>query len=184
MKKLKQHQQKLDVLFDGLEITKLKTTEWNFIDEFLRVYEPLCCSIDLIQGEQNCYLGFVAPTILLLNKKIRELTNLQYCEALRESILAGLKKRYSYIFQLDEPKSKIFILSAMSHPRFKINWVSESYKTICKNIFFAECNEIMSTYFAKDDVSNISSAASNDGENDDFFGNAFLYLIITKIQVT
>ncbi|KAF5281693.1 hypothetical protein FQA39_LY17714 [Lamprigera yunnana] len=57
--------------------------EWNFIEEFCTVYEPLAISLDNLQGEKYCFLGCVAPTLSILRCKLQSLSYLTYCELLK-----------------------------------------------------------------------------------------------------
>jgi len=45
---------------------KIKKNEWSFLEEYCKEMGPLAISLDKLQGEKSCYLGFVAPTILAL----------------------------------------------------------------------------------------------------------------------
>lgn len=63
-----------------------------------------------------------------------------YCKPLTFSILTNLEKRFDYIFDLELPKSKPFILSAISLPKFKLSWVPNRFVAMCKQLFITECN--------------------------------------------
>lgn len=65
LKKVIPNKEKLLVAFNKLKLNKL-TTRWVFLDEYCVIMEPLAISLDLMQGEKNCYLGFVALIITAL----------------------------------------------------------------------------------------------------------------------
>jgi len=55
-----------------LGVTKLHPHEVTFLREYVEVLQPLSHSIDLLQGEKRCYLGFLIPTILSLKSKLSD----------------------------------------------------------------------------------------------------------------
>ncbi|XP_060882941.1 uncharacterized protein LOC132954402 [Labrus mixtus] len=57
---------------DRLNVAKLHPQEVVFLKEYTAVLKPLTQSIDLLQGEKNCFLGFLIPTILSLKGKLME----------------------------------------------------------------------------------------------------------------
>lgn len=140
VKKVITNKEKLLVAFDELKLNKLKQSEWAFLDEYCLIMEPLATSLDLMQGEKNCFLGYVAPTIVALRLKLIQSTHLIYCKPLVFSIIKSLEERFKHIFDLTLTKSKPFILSAISHPKFKLSWLPSRYLAVCKQLFITECN--------------------------------------------
>lgn len=140
VKKVVANKEKLLVAFEELKLNKLKQSEWAFLDEYCLIMEPLATSLDLMQGEKSCFLGYVAPTIIALRLKLIQSTHLIYCKPLVFSIIKSLEERFKYIFDLTYTKSKPFILSAISLPKFKLSWVPVRYLTVCKQLFITECN--------------------------------------------
>lgn len=140
VRKVVANKEKLGVAFDNLKLKKIKTLEWSFLEEYCFVMEPLATSLDLLQGENTCFLGYVAPTIIALRLKLIQATHLVYCKPLAFSIVLSLEKRFNYLFDLELSKSKPFILSAISLPKFKLGWVPARHLEICKKLFLSECN--------------------------------------------
>lgn len=80
-------------------------------------------------------------TIIALRLKLIQSTHLVYCKPLAFSIVQNLEKRFNYyLFDLDFTKSKPFILSAISLPKFKLGWVPARHLEIFKQLFLSECN--------------------------------------------
>jgi len=153
--------------FEQLKLCKLKVTEWNFLVEYIKVMEPLTTALDKLQGEKSCYLGYVAPTIITIRHILMEQTHLVYCAALSNAIIKGLEKRYYFIFDLKDPKSKPYILAAVSHPKFKMDWMPQQFSEVCKQLFISECNEIGSLV----DIETGKSTVSDNDSDDDFYSS-------------
>jgi hypothetical protein len=72
--------------------------EINFLKEYLLLMAPIAQSIDILQGDQTCCLGFVLPTLTTLKKKLQR-PELKHANALRDSLLQGINKRFDSYFQ-------------------------------------------------------------------------------------
>jgi len=127
---------------------------------------PLATSLDKLQGEKSCFLGYVAPSILALRLLMIQMNDLIHCRTLCLKIISSIEKRFDYIIDLKKIKSKPYILSAISHPKFKLTWVPERYKSYCKQMFLEECISISSS-----SVDNLNTEVHLDDNNsdDDFF---------------
>lgn len=172
IKKIIRYRAKVADSFEKLNLNKIKTTEWHFLDEYIKVMEPLTIALDKLQGEKTCYLGYVAPTIITLKHILMEQSHLVYCGPLSKAIIRGLEKRYSFVFDLKDPKSKPYILSAISFPKFKLSWVPTEYIEVCQQLFLSECNDI-------DSAKKIESGNISISENDS--GDEF-YSLMTQSQ--
>jgi len=153
--------------FEQLKLSKLKVADWNFLVEYVKVMEPLTIALDKLQGEKSCYLGYVAPTIITIRHKLMEQNHLVYCASLSKAIIKGIEKRYPFIFDLKDPKSKPYILAAVSHPKFKMDWMPQQFSEVCKQLFISECNQIGSLINSETGNSTVSD---NDSE-DDFYSS-------------
>lgn len=56
---------------------------------------PLSRALDVIQGENNMYMGYLIPVIYTLQNKLTALkeAGLKFCDSLVDSIENGIKKR-------------------------------------------------------------------------------------------
>lgn len=165
--KISNHKTNVCILFEKLHLPKLKVSEWAFIEEYCNVMKPLAFSLDKLQGEKNSFLGYVAPTLLVLRKLLIQSNQLTYCKPLSLAIVSSLEKRFSFLYNLNEPKSKSFIIASISHPKFKMDWVPVRYKDLCKKVFNDECN-LMSSLV----TTNSDSADDSDNMSDkEFYSN-------------
>ncbi|KAL4103817.1 hypothetical protein QTP88_019152 [Uroleucon formosanum] len=165
--KVLKYKQQLTKAFDDLHLIKLKLSEWTFLEEYCQVMEPLAISLDKLQGENNSFLGYVAPTILVLRHLLISFTDLKYCKPLSFAIIQAIETRFNYILDLSRPGSKDFIIASMSHPKFKLSWVPLRYMKLCKNLFISECCLRINT---ETKLTNLTIAQSDkDDSDDDFF---------------
>jgi len=81
-----------------LGVTKLHPHEVTFLREYVEVLQPLSHSIDLLQGEKRCYLGFLIPTILSLKSKLSDkLPHVSYTANIITAVLEALDIRFDAI---------------------------------------------------------------------------------------
>jgi hypothetical protein len=72
------------------------------------------------EGDQPCYLGFVLPTLATLKKKLQR-PELKYANALRDSLLQGINKRFdSYV------QDREFLLAAVTPSIQAVTWLDDS----------------------------------------------------------
>lgn len=169
-KKVINYKEKLSLVFESLQLKNLKTSEWVFLEEYCRVMVPIATATDKLQGEKKSFLGYVSPTILSLRRFQINFSNLVHCKPLSLSIIKSLEKRFEYIFDLSNHKSKSFILVSMSHPKFKSNWVPARFAEQCKQIFINECISLsVATLNLNSDYSD--PGPESDGSDQEFYNN-------------
>ena len=137
------------------------------LDEYCKLMEPLTSSLYKLQGEKYCYLGYVAPTLIVLRKLLIQSRNVKYCKPLASALIISLEKRFNYIYDLSNAKSKNYIIASISHPKFKIKWVPTRYISLCKALFLNECN----TFKDQNSVPRSSSNNEDSDASDDFYNN-------------
>lgn len=156
-------------LFDDLQLTKLKLNEWVFLEEHCKTMEPLAVSLDKLQGENKSFLGYVARTILVLRRLLIAFTNQKHCKPLNLIIIKVIETRFSYLFDLSSPESKNFIISSISHPKFKLSWVPVRYINICKTLFLRECSVVAAT--SNQFMDSVIEEIESDNSDNEFYGN-------------
>jgi hypothetical protein len=107
----------------------------------------------------------------MLRKKLLLMSHLAYCGLLRMALVQGLEKRFSYIFNLGDERSKWFILSAKSYPKFKMFWVPDIYHEVAKKLFLFECMamKIISDSSARNTPSGVNTSEPENDFYNDFF---------------
>lgn len=82
---------------------------------------PFAKALDVLQGEANVQMGWLVPTITLLQAKLLHLCiSSKSCRPLIEALLAGLEKRFGQM--LTDPE---LIAAAILLPKFKTCWTSD-----------------------------------------------------------
>ena len=127
VKTLIAHDDKLSEVCKSLGLPPFIQLELNFLKEYVSLMGPVAQSIDMLQGDQNCGLGYVLPTITTLRKKINQ-TELKYARSMQQSLLKGNDNRFGQYFH-----DKEFLLAAVTNPRFKLSWVDDSTGTLRNN---------------------------------------------------
>ena len=103
-------------------IRALIPTEVSFLKEYLIVMKPVSITLDCFQAEKNCYLGMVLPAIVKLKRRLNELTELHSFSEYRDLLVEKINLRFGHLFKDDN-----HILSAATHPQFKLNWIEDEF---------------------------------------------------------
>ncbi|XP_031358213.1 uncharacterized protein LOC116181900 [Photinus pyralis] len=177
VQRILQLREHLETICEKLKKPKLKNIELEFLSEYALVMEVLAKSIDILQGEESCCLGYLLPTLFQIKKTLNSLSHLVFCTALKDAILDGVNKRYKDILNLNSSTSKPYILATVSIPKFKLKWITsttsdvnliESTTKLIKSLFITECEKASKRDTAKA-YEEESGAASAGSEDDDFF---------------
>ena len=101
---------------------RLKPAEIRFLREYVDVVQPFAKALDILQAEKKAYMGYLVPTLCMLQEKLRDKRDLaNSCRPLVEALLAGISRRFSVI--LDDAE---LIASAILHPKFKRDWTDDA----------------------------------------------------------
>jgi hypothetical protein len=159
---LKDH---LSAICEKLQKPKFKNAELDFLSEYVTVMGPIAKSLDLLQGEDNCYLGYVLPTLFQIQNTLDSLTHLIYCTPLKSAILDGMHKRYKNIIDLSNSTSKPYILATVSHPKFKLRWLTNKNEyNMIQSLFLSECEKLY-----RRELGSNEEKSSTSSDEDDFF---------------
>jgi hypothetical protein len=111
-------------VFRGRDVTPPSVKRVNFIKEYCSDMQPFACALDIFQGKQNIFIGYLLPTLVLLEKKLKTLKPLlKYTGSLVHAVLAGIDKRFSVFFD----RTNLIIVS-VTLPRFKLRWLDDTSK--------------------------------------------------------
>lgn len=119
---------------DALDVVCFIKIDIEWLEEYIKVLEPLANCLDILQGEKNMYLGYLIPSINQLIKKYVTMKNdvyLKICGPLIPILIENLEKRFEA--QLNDT---FLIIASVSHPFFKIEWFENNVlKDIAINKF-------------------------------------------------
>ncbi|XP_071055951.1 uncharacterized protein [Onthophagus taurus] len=159
--------EKLPVLFKELDLnSSFKDAELAYLEQYVNIMKPLAQTIDLLQGEECCFYGFLLPSILSLHRKWTKMidSSLDQVGLILRGCIDALNNRYGLLLNLECDTATI---AAVSHPRFKLRWLcgiedkkveeeSNKIKTKILNLINEENFEIM-------------DSSPTGSEEDDFF---------------
>ena len=87
-------------------------------------------------------LGYVLPTLYRIKYGLEKQNNLTYCTPLKIVLLDSINRRFGNIMDLNDPKSKPFFNATISHPKFKLKWLTNTeHRELAKKIFLEECRK-------------------------------------------
>lgn len=157
---------KLKDLCIALKVPVFKDYEIKFLLEFIECMKPVADSLDHLQGDKNCFMGHLLPTLLRIKDKLEDLCNrqLNYCAPLCKGLLQCIHKRFGCYVDLDASVNE-YIFAAVSHPFFKLRWVPANNVQSVRNLFLAKATqESLSSIVHQNNV-----PASAPVDNDNFF---------------
>ena len=112
-----------DKLCDELDIKRLQGLQKTFMSEYVEVMRPVCCALDVLQGDKAVGLGYLLPTITILKQQLddmqqRQQNGLVLCGPLVVALKDGINERFELLLMKMDAQ-----LAAVVHPKFKLDWV-------------------------------------------------------------
>lgn len=126
----------LNELCTKMELRCFSERELNFLKEYCLVLKPLARSLDILQGEDNCFYGTLLPTLETVIKKLVAVKpNLSSMTiGLPGVIEEAIRHRFRIVFHNDSA-----IMAAITLPMFRLKWVdSQSSKDLYKQMLIKE----------------------------------------------
>lgn len=102
----------------------LKESDYEYIEELVKVLKPIAQALDYLQAEKNCFYGQLIPTLISLKLRLDELKNqkLRYLFNLISPLCNKLHDRFKNYFNLSHEADDA-ILATCFHPLFKMRWI-------------------------------------------------------------
>ncbi|XP_039596674.1 uncharacterized protein zgc:161969 isoform X2 [Polypterus senegalus] len=105
---------------DKLDSPMFHPQEAAFLKEYTEVLQPLALAIDILQGENKCYLGFVIPTLLSLKTKLSEkLPHVIYTVHIITTITEAIEERFGSVLASHEAQ-----MATTTLPKFRLCWIT------------------------------------------------------------
>uniref|UniRef100_A0A9J8C1H8 BED-type domain-containing protein n=1 Tax=Cyprinus carpio carpio TaxID=630221 RepID=A0A9J8C1H8_CYPCA len=104
------------------KVVSLTDSQLTYLKEYVDVLKPVATALDILQGEQKCYLGIVIPTLLTLKRKLQEkISNTQFFSEIIDTTVKAVDSRFKQLFDSVDAK-----LATMTVPQFRLWWLPES----------------------------------------------------------
>lgn len=101
------------------EITPADT---KFLTAFINVMRLLVVAMKLIEGETQCYIGQLIPTIMGLKRKLEIASDISM-KPLTSALLNGIQNRFQLTLNCDE-----YRIATMLHPKFKLAFLQDEHE--------------------------------------------------------
>ena len=97
-------------------------------------------ALDKLQGQNECFYGFVVPVLRQLEKQLKDLSfnSLMFVEPIAKASLAGLRKRFGPILDQDPSSQLDALLATISHPQFKLKPIRKELRDDLKSHLLME----------------------------------------------
>lgn len=142
--------EKLPEVFEIAAVEKLKSTEIIFLEEYVLAMNPIANALDTLQGENEFYYGFLAPSILRvireLNFQITSPSANGFSAQIANDLRTGMEARFGNILKLDPVLAKMEIISAILMPCFKLKWVPKDARESIKHFFISTAVEFSANH--------------------------------------
>lgn len=125
------------------EMQLLTNNDWTVVEEYMKIFNPVAKSLDILQGERNTSRGHILPIITSMMHHIRTFqTNSNIGRDFKETMLKVPEKRFnSYL--LFQESNRDLIVAAVSHPKYyKISFIENNvHADIAKRMLVEECKK-------------------------------------------
>lgn len=148
-------------IMDSLKMPRFKKIEIEVLQEYLLIMSPITTALDKLQGEDNCCLGHLMPIVQQVKKKIANLAGqVEHSGVLADGLIENIERRFPNLFNYNN-QSKIFVVSAVCHPRFKLRWLPSDKREWAKTAFLDEAKKCRDA--------TVTGTTSTSVQPDDFF---------------
>ncbi|XP_026117831.1 zinc finger BED domain-containing protein 1 isoform X1 [Carassius auratus] len=111
----------LNELFEALGVPHFTPDETAYLTEYTDVFKPVAFALDLLHGEEKCFLGIVIPTLLTLKRKLEEkAANTRLFSKVIDSTVKAIDSRFKQVFESSDAR-----LATATMPQFRLWWLPE-----------------------------------------------------------
>ena len=121
---IEKSEDQLDGLMDQLGLPRFTPDDVKFLTEYCQVFKPFASVLDILQRDNDGYIGMLLPLLTKLKYELDAMTpDLDICGPLAEALVAGIDKRFARDLENDN-----YYIAAFLHPRFKDQWETSEEK--------------------------------------------------------
>lgn len=148
----------------------LNARDFSIMDYYIKVFEPVAVSLDVMQREFNSSQGFIIPVLQSMKHRIKSIpennkdgSKIHLVIDFKTAMFSAIDSRFKNYFLFDV-SNKDLLLAAITLPRTKTHFIEKDDDIIfTKNMLIAECKKL------KNNVSNITQEEQDhDILQDDF----------------
>ncbi|XP_077055327.1 zinc finger BED domain-containing protein 4 isoform X1 [Siphateles boraxobius] len=111
----------LNELTEALGVSGFTPDETAYLTEYTDVFKPVAFALDLLQGEEKCFLGIVIPTLLTLKRKLEEkAANTRLFSKVIEDTVKAIDSGFKQVFDSSDAR-----LATATMPQFRLWWLPE-----------------------------------------------------------
>ncbi|XP_052455230.1 zinc finger BED domain-containing protein 4-like isoform X2 [Carassius gibelio] len=111
----------LNELTEVLGVPCFTPDETAYLTEYTDVFKPVAFALDLLHGEEKCFLGIVIPTLLTLKRKLEEkAANTRLFSKVIDSTVKAIDSRFKQVFDSSDAR-----LATATMPQFRLWWLPE-----------------------------------------------------------
>lgn len=104
-----------------MSVCRFNPAELAFLTEYAAVMSPLAKATNILQAETNAQMGWLLPTIHLLQVKLDKVKlQLKYCRPLVDALQSGIQNRFGHMFMDAE-----LVAAAILLPKFRTTWTKD-----------------------------------------------------------
>ncbi|XP_045031322.1 uncharacterized protein LOC116924993 [Daphnia magna] len=129
---LQQDQALLKTVMKKLKIEVLDESDLTLLKEYLAIMGPLAKYLDVLQSENNNYLGCVIPCLQKIKSGMTECKDLApngYGVAISRGLLGHIERRFKPLVERDS-----LMIATTVHPRFKLNWIAKENEMLARKV--------------------------------------------------
>ncbi|XP_016129110.1 zinc finger BED domain-containing protein 1 isoform X1 [Sinocyclocheilus grahami] len=111
----------LNQLSEVLGVPHFTPDETAYLTEYTDVFKPVAFALELLHGEEKCFLGIVIPTLLTLKRKLEEkAANTRLFSKVIDSTVKAIDSRFKQVFESSDAR-----LATATMPQFRLWWLPE-----------------------------------------------------------
>uniref|UniRef100_H3ASU9 BED-type domain-containing protein n=1 Tax=Latimeria chalumnae TaxID=7897 RepID=H3ASU9_LATCH len=131
----------LSIVCDEMGVAKFKMHEITFLKEYRKVLKPLTMALDILQGEEKSYYGYLLPTLLKLVDRLQHSKmDFKVATSLPDANITSIRKQFALLLDNTEEA----MLAAVTLPMFKLQWLLEDKHEHAKMVVNEEARKISS----------------------------------------